>query len=65
MEPQKTTYNQSKMGKEKLLKHSVLKHAVALSDILCVNLKKNWKQQQNTHQKIKKERKMEIRKRKF
>lgn len=40
MEPQKTTYNQSKMGKEKLLKHSVLKHAVALSDILCVNLKK-------------------------
>lgn len=40
MEPQKTTYNQNKMGKEKLLKHSVLKHAVALSDILCVNLKK-------------------------
>ena len=59
MEPQKTTYNQSKMGKEKLLKHSVLKHAVALSDILCVNLKKIWKEQQQQKYPSKKSRKEE------
>lgn len=43
-EPQKTTYNQSQMGKENLLKHSVLKYVMALDDILCVNLKQ-WKEQ--------------------
>lgn len=60
-EPQKTTYNQSQMGKENLLKHSVLKYVMALDDILCVNLKK-MKRTKNTHQKIKKGRKMEIKK---